>query len=97
MYGKQLEMGRRLAEDWTRDYALLRPKLADSLGRGVEGGARRCEAGRRSVAKWVKWLAPPTRRARQGYLKQWFGATEATIDRSPVIIRNATYKRPTVR
>ena len=80
MYGKQLEMEEALAEDWAREYALLRPKIAEALvaaWKAEHAGVKPEDA---QVAKWLKWLRAADDKARQGYLKQWFDATEATIE-----------------
>ncbi len=80
MYGKQLEMEEALGEDWVREYALLRPKMAKILVEAWKAEHTHVEAQDAQVAKWVKWLRAADDKARQGYLEQWFGATEATIE-----------------
>jgi Protein of unknown function (DUF1549)/Protein of unknown function (DUF1553) len=73
MYSKQLEMEEALAEDVARESALLRPKIADSLveaWKASHGGA---------PTVWSKWIERADEKARKGYLKNWFEATEANI------------------
>ncbi len=74
MYSKQLEMEEALAEDVTRESALLKPKVADSL---VE--AWKVLHGTGSTTAWSKWLDKAGEKARKGYLKEFFAATETTI------------------
>jgi hypothetical protein len=89
MYGKQLEMEEALAEDLARENALLRPRLADFLIAAwkVERNTMKPEAAAaahgleaRQVERWLRWLRSVDEKARQGYLKNWVDATEATID-----------------
>jgi cytochrome c553 len=80
MYGKQLEMEEALAEDWAREYALLRPKIAESLVAAWKAEHTGVKPEDAQVAKWLNWLRAADEKARQGYLMQWFGATEATIE-----------------
>jgi hypothetical protein len=82
MFGKQLEMEEALAEDWTREYGLLRPKIADSLAaawRLERQGVKLDGADAKQVEKWAHWLHSADEKARQGYLKKLFDATDATI------------------
>ena len=74
MYSKQLEMEEALAEDVARESALLRPKIADAL---VEAWKASHTGGAPTV--WSKWLERADEKARKGYLKNWFDATEANI------------------
>ena len=71
LYGKQLEMEEALGEDAQREYALLRPKLADTLIAAWKKS--------KGAEKWVHWLGAADEKARQGYLKSWFEATDETI------------------
>jgi cytochrome c553 len=80
MYGKQLEMEEALAEDWAREYALMRPKIAESLVAAWKAEHTGAKADDPQAAKWLKWIRAADEKARQGYLKSWFDATEATID-----------------
>ena len=80
MYGKQLEMEETLAEDWAREYALMRPKIAEALVAAWKVEHTRAKADDPQAAKWLKWIRAADEKARQGYLKSWFDATEATID-----------------
>ena len=70
MYGKQLELEEALAEDAARENALLRPKIAESLVAAFSAGADR----------WSRWLHSVDEKARQGYLKKLFDATDANIN-----------------
>jgi hypothetical protein len=74
MYAKQLEMEEALAEDWTREYALLRPRIAEFLT-----AAWKAERAGKSDEKWARWLHAASDKARQGYLKKLFDATDDTI------------------
>src|SRR5450432_798394 len=78
MYGKQLEMEDAQGEDWAREYALLRPKIADSLVAAWKA-ERNGEKPEAFAAKWAAWLHGADEKARQGYLKKLFEVNEATI------------------
>ena len=82
MFGKQLEMEEALAEDWTREYGLLRPKIADVLAAAWKlerEGVKPDGPDARLAEKWARWLHSADEKARQSYLKKLFEATEATI------------------
>jgi cytochrome c553 len=69
MYGKQLELEEALAEDAARENALLRPKIAESLVATFRAGE----------TKWSRWLHSVDEKARQGYLKKLFDATDSLV------------------
>ena len=75
MYGKQLELEEALAEDAARENALLRPKIAESLVAAWKVERNPGAAG----DKWSRWLHSTDEKARQGYLKKLFDATDANI------------------
>jgi cytochrome c553 len=76
LYGKQLELEEALAEDAARENALLRPKIADSL---VAARANNPSVSAGSD-RWSRWLNTTDEKARQGYLKKLFDATDANIN-----------------
>ena len=82
MFGKQLEMEEALAEDWTREYGLLRPKMADLLAAAWKlerEGVKPDGPDAKLAEKWARWLHSADEKARQGYLKKLFEATDATL------------------
>jgi hypothetical protein len=88
MYGKQLEMEEFVAQDWAREYGLLRPKLASLLTAAwkVEvNGSKPADAASaesveaKQVEKWSRWLHAADAEARKGYLKKLLEATSETI------------------
>jgi hypothetical protein len=85
MFGKQLEMEDALGEDQTREYALLRPKVAEMLVAAWKAHSAKTQATAPDVAKWQKWLESYEPQVRAGdpksaWLKNWFGATDSTIE-----------------
>jgi cytochrome c553 len=72
MYAKQLEMEEASIEDWTRESALPRTRIAEWML-----GAR-ANATDKDAIKWRKWLDAAGTKAREGYLKKWFDATNET-------------------
>ena len=62
MLAKQIELENALNEDHTREYALLRPKLAELMT---------------SSPQWAKWLEAADAKAQSTYLKKWFDAAPA--------------------
>jgi cytochrome c553 len=80
MYGKQLEMEEALAEDAAREYGLLRPKIAESLTAAWKAERKGTKPDSAATENWLRWLRSADEKAKQGYLKKWFDATDATID-----------------
>jgi hypothetical protein len=72
-------MEEALAQDWAREYGLLRPRVAEFLTAAwkAERDGARPEAG--AAEKWAHWLHGVSDKARQGYLKKLFDATDDTI------------------
>ena len=82
LYGKQLEMETALAEDSAREYALLRPKLGDFMTAAWKLHAKHADSqglDTKQVEKWLQWIEKADEKARSGYLKKWFEATDETI------------------
>ncbi|MDQ6699973.1 MAG: PSD1 and planctomycete cytochrome C domain-containing protein [Acidobacteriota bacterium] len=82
LYGKQLEMETALGEDSAREYALLRPKVADFLTAAWKLRAKHVVPeglDAKQVEKWLGWIEKADEKARQSYLKKWFEATDETI------------------
>src|SRR5260370_18299112 len=75
-YGKQLEMEEALAEDWAREYALLRPRVADFLIDAWKADRKGAKADP-ATEKWLTWLRAGQKK---DYLKKWFEGTGATIE-----------------
>jgi hypothetical protein len=90
MYAKQLEMEEALAEDWTREYALLRPRIAEFLT-----AAWKAERTGKFEEKWARWLQGVAEKARQGYLKKLFDATDETIAQVARVYQEAYLKSAT--
>jgi hypothetical protein len=85
MYGKQLEMEEALAEDQTREYALLRPKIAEMLVAAWKAHTLKAQATTGDSARWQKWFESCEPKVRAGdakyaWLKNWFDATNETIE-----------------
>ncbi len=78
MLSKQLEMEDALSEDLGRENAALRPKITELLISAwkVQFKGAAPDA---ATTKWVKWLSAADEKARTGYLKNWYQATEANI------------------
>ncbi|MBS1825113.1 MAG: PSD1 domain-containing protein [Acidobacteria bacterium] len=76
LFGKRIELEDAMAEDATRENALLRPRIAEYLvaawnrknGRAVTG-----ELDTRQLDRWTKWLGS------QPYLEAWNKATPESI------------------
>ena len=82
MYGKQLEMEEAVAEDWAREYGLLRPRVAEFLAAAWKSETRGMKPegpDAKRIEGWVRWLHSTDEKARQGYLKRLFEATDVTI------------------
>src|SRR5262249_20055877 len=79
MYGKQLEMEDAMAEDWTREYGLLRPRIAELLTAAWKVERHGAKSEDAIVDKWARWLQSADDKARQGYLKKLFDATDTTV------------------
>ncbi|MDQ6705469.1 MAG: DUF1549 and DUF1553 domain-containing protein, partial [Acidobacteriota bacterium] len=82
LYGKQLEMETALGEDSAREYALLRPKVGDFLAGAWKLHAKHADSiglDTKQVEKWLQWIEKADEKARKGYLKKWFEATDETI------------------
>ena len=78
MLGKQLEMEDALSEDLGRENAALRPKIAEFLTAAWKVQFQGASPDK-TTTKWVTWLRGSDEKARSGYLKEWFQATEANI------------------
>ncbi len=82
MYGKQLELEEALAEDHARENGLLRPKIGSWLTAAWQVEQSKtpdADEDARQVKKWSQWLHSTDEKARQGYLKKLFEATDANI------------------
>jgi uncharacterized protein DUF1553/uncharacterized protein DUF1549 len=79
MYAKQLEMEEALAEDWAREYGLLRPRIAEFLTAAWKAERHGAKPEGAVAEKWARWLHGVSDKARQGYLKKLFDATDDTI------------------
>jgi hypothetical protein len=79
MYSKQLEMEEALAEDWAREYALLRPKIAEFLTGAWKTERQGAKPDGAAAAKWARWLHDAPGNAREGYLKKLLDANGDTI------------------
>jgi hypothetical protein len=79
MYSKQLEMEEALAEDWTREYTLLRPKIAEFLTGAWKTERQGAKPDGAAAAKWARWLHDAPEKAREGYLKKLLNANDDTI------------------
>jgi hypothetical protein len=83
---KMLEMEEAMSEDYAREGALRRPKIAAQLSAAwkvhATGAKLEDVAGEsaKDVAAWLKWIDASDQKAREGYLKKWFHATAETID-----------------
>ncbi len=82
MYAKMLEMEDAYAEDFGRDEAPYRSRLASTLEtawRVIHEGAESPATDRKHLDHWVTFLRNADEKARAGYLKDWLGAAPATI------------------
>jgi hypothetical protein len=88
MLSKQMEMEDALSEDLGYENATLRPKVGDVLtaawkvhakGMTLDAASSASNVESKQVEKWLKWLRAADDKARAGYLKDWFEATDATI------------------
>ncbi len=83
---KMLEMEEAMSEDYAREGALRRPKIAAQLKAAWQvhaTGAKLEDAAptdAKEVAAWLQWIDASDDKAREGYLKMWFYATADTID-----------------
>ena len=55
------------AEDWAREYALLRPKIAEAMVAAWKVERAGAKADDAQAAKWMKWLRAADEKARQGF------------------------------
>ncbi len=84
--GKMLEMEEASSEDYAREGALRRPKIAAQLTAAwkvhATGAKLEDVAGvdAKEVGAWLKWIDASDQKARESYLKKWFYATAETID-----------------
>ncbi|MES1261144.1 MAG: DUF1553 domain-containing protein, partial [Acidobacteriota bacterium] len=66
-------MEEALSEDWARESALQRPRIAEWLTAAKTGSSEK------DSVRWRAWLEGADDKARQSYLKKWFEATPETI------------------
>lgn len=79
MLGKQLEMEDALSEDLGRENAALRPKIAEFLTVAWKVQLQGAASPDKTITRWVTWLNAADEKARTGYLKEWYQASEANI------------------